>query len=301
MNKNKLLIITLSILLLILGLLATIPVLKKRVLQKSISPNILLITQPVISFSGIVEKIEGNIVTITQKVIEQSQIAPPLAPINNPQTTNKTPPSPFPTPVTKTVTYNVLITEKTIILQPSPSINYLFISPTPAPQTKLSTQDIKKGQTISVNTNVDLRILSGNEFEATMINLPQITNTLNGKIVGLEGNILTVKGFAPMMAIAVTANSAPVAPKEKEYHITLTSDTEISRMNNQGKPEKLTLTDLKKDMQVTIYTAEDVITSQNLTALRIEPMIVPVMPAALPSSLPSPATASPSGANNVNP
>lgn len=293
MDKNKL-IIALSIFLLILGLSAAIPVLKKRVPQKSISPNILLITQPVTSFSGIVEKIKGNIVTISQKVIEQSQIAPPLA------QTNTTSPIPFPTPVIKTIAYNVLISEKTVISQAPSYINYLFISPTPAPQTKLSVQDIKKGRTISVNTNVDLRTLSANEFEATAVNLPQITNTLNGKIVSLTDNTLTLKAFAPVTAAIGAGNAAPSAPQEKEYRVTLTSDTEISRMlygapaapgeiPQLPKAEKLAPSDLKKDMQATVYTAQDVSENKELTALRIEPIIPIVMPTlAVPSPIASP-------------
>ena len=106
-----------------------------------------------------------------------------------------------------------------------------------------------------------------------MISLPQVANTLNGKIINLEGSVLTVKGFAQTMA-GIT---------EKEYRISINSDTEISRMIfnpniNPGelptapKPEKLTIGDLKNDTQVSIYTAEDVIESQILTALRIEPV-----------------------------
>lgn len=266
MNKNKTLIITLSIFLLILGLLAAVPALKKSVSQKSISSNILLITQPVLSFSGIVEKIEGNTVTITQKVMEQSQIVLPLAAVNT---------SPFPTPKSITITYHVLVTDKTQISQSAIFINYLLKTVTPSPVAKLAIKDVKVGQSVTVSSQTDLRILAGNTFEAAAVNLPQITSMLNGKIVGLEENTLTLKAFAPVTGGPFT--------------ITITQDTEISRMDNQGKPEKLAISDLKKDMQVTVYTAEDVTTSQNLTALRIEPMIPVIMPTlAVPSPVASP-------------
>ena len=106
-----------------------------------------------------------------------------------------------------------------------------------------------------------------------MINLPPIINTLNGKIVNVTNSTLTLKAFAPVAA----------APQEKEYTIHITQDTEISRNvydtnmtpgepPTPPKPEKLTLADLKTDMRATVYTAEDVIETQTLTALRIEPM-----------------------------
>ena len=285
MNKNKPFIITLIILLLILGLLAVIPVLKKRVLQKSVSPNILLITQPVLSFSGIVEKVEGNTVTITQKVMEQSQITLPLAAVNA---------SPFPTPKSITVTYRVLVTDKTQISQPATFINYLLKTVTPFPVAKLTIKDVKVGQSVTVNSQTDLRTLAGSTFEAATVNLPPITSMLSGKIVGLEENTLTLKAFIPV-------TSGPMgAGNEKEFTITITQDTEISRMPaiapaapgetpQTAKAEKLAPSDLKKDMQVTVYTAEDVTTSQNLTALRIEPMILVVMPTlVVPSPMASP-------------
>lgn len=304
MNKSRL-IITLTILLLFLGLLVTFPVLKKRVLQKSISSNILYITQPVTSFSGTVEKIEGNTVTITQRVVEQSQIAAPLAAVNT---------SPFPTPKSITVTYRVLVTDKTQISQSAAFINYLFKTVTPSSVVKLAIKDVKVGQYVTVNSQTDLRTLAGNTFEATAINLPPIANTINGKIISLEGDILTIKGFPSMMAMVVPVNSAPVAPKEKEYRINITSDTEISRTSYfmPGKPEetpqppkneKLSASDLKTDMQVTVYTAEDVNETSELTALRIEPMQTApnINPASLEQITPSSTIPSASASPSIKP
>lgn len=332
MNK-KLLIITLSILL-VLGLAATIPLLNKRVLQKSFSSNILLITQPVMSFSGKVEKIEGNEITVSQNFTGSQNILPPAQLAINPA--NQI--SPLPTPKTMTVTYHVSVTDKTRIYQPPLNVNYLFkttalpgapaLPGIPVTTSNLTIKDVKVGQYITVNSQVDLRILENDTFEAAAVNLPQIANVLNGKIVSVEGNTLTLKAFPPgnaiMMGPAVNiaaGNAAPAAPQEKEYRINITSDTEISRMSTMSSPvavkagempqppqnEKLALSDLKNDMQITVYAAQDVNENSELTALRIEPVIVPVpvisvipvisiMPAAaLPSSIPSPATASPSG------
>jgi len=252
--------------------------------SESISPNILFLTQPVSSFSGIVDKINGNNITISQKLtlFQNNTLQAPSA--LNPA--NQT--SPFPTPKTMTVTYNIVITDKTQISQPSPFINYLFKTvntPLGLPTnnvSKLTAKDIKIGQMITVNTMKDLRTLAGNTFEATNISIPQITNTLNGKIISLEGNIMILKGFAMGASLAVPG--VETAPQEKEYRVNITSDTEISRtsftpptllkpgeMPPPPKNEKLSTSDLKNDMQVTVYTAEDVTTSQALTALRIEP------------------------------
>ena len=283
MNQKKAIALTL----IILGILAIFMLsdyFKKNGLNNlSVSPNILYITQPVTSFSGIVDKIEGNRLFVSQKQTLTQNILPPVA------MKASTLPSPLPTPKTVTVTYRVVTSDKTQISQSATFINYLLKTVTPSPVAKLTIKDVKVGQSVTVSSQTDLRTLAGNTFEATTVNLPQITNTLNGKIVGLEENTLTLKAFTPVTSMANPGSAAPAAPKEKEYRITITSDTEISRMDNQGKPEKLTLTDLKKDMQVTVYTAEDVTESQTLTALRIEPMIPVVMPTlAVPSPVASP-------------
>lgn len=306
MDKNKLLVGSAIFLFIVLVVLIATFILKKLVPQKSISANILFLTQPVTTFSGTVEKIEGSIVTISEQAVEQSSIVgapPPPLSINNPPATNPPPYKPLPTPVTKTLTYKINISEKTVISQPPSFINYLFISPTPAPQIKLSLQDIKVGQTISVNSAVDLRTLSGNQFEAVMVNLPAKMTSLNGKITDINGNIVTVKGFAPM-ANPNPLNALP--PKEKDYRISVNDQTEVSRFTNvlgakpnepvtAPKAEKLALGDLKKDMQVSVYTAEDITASQTLTALRIEPFqqIAPNINPALPGAIP-PISATPS-------
>jgi len=272
--------------------------------NKAVSPNILYLTQPVNSFSGIVDKIEGNKLTVSQKLTASQNLLPLAA---NPL--GKT--APLVAPKVVTITFKAVISDKTQIFQSPSFINYLFKTtplvggapglPT-ASTPKMSVKDIKIGQIITVNTVKDLRTLTGDTFEATMINLPQIANTLNGKIVSLEGNVLTIKGFSQTMAAAapIPANSAPAVPQEKNYIINITQDTEISHNIydsnvNPGaliapKPEKLSIGDLKKNMQVTVYTAEDVTESQTLTALRIEPaQVMPsVVPLAPPISPPTP-------------
>ncbi len=266
-----------------------------------VSQNILYITQPVMSFSGIVEKIEGNKITVSQKqMLMQTGTAAQMPPVAITGV-----PSPYPTPKMVTITYQTTLSDRTQISQPAPYISYLFKTGAPGAQEKLTIKDIKVGQNITVNSQSDLRTLSGNVFEAVMINLPQKTNTLNGRISGVEGNSLTIKAFPPLAMGAYTRSSAMGTaqniPKEKEYTITITKDTEISRMiystamMTPGEPptppktEKLAPSDLKKDMQATVYTDADVTQGSSFIALRIEPMIVAITPTTPLMNTPPPA------------
>ena len=243
--------------------------------NQSVSPDILYITQPVNAFSGKVEKINGNTIFVSsQYSLQTASVMVKVVPGQ---------PLVMPTPQTKTITYKLLITDKTQINQPAISVNYLLKTVTPVPPPKLTIKDIKVGQMITASSTIDLRTLKSNEFEATMINLPQITNTLNGKVVSVTNNALTLMAFAPITGSPMGAvNTVPPAPQEREYRIAVNQDTEISRMSYNAattpeesptppKPEKLTIGDLRKDMQVTVYTAQDLIESPMLTALRIEP------------------------------
>jgi len=286
MNHKKIIVVGI-ILLGILALFMLIDYKNKNGLGgQTLSPNILYITQPVTSFSGKVEKIEGNTILVSNQYT-----IPQTAPISITVIPNQ--PPVMPTPQIKTITYKLLVTDKTQISQPTANINYLFktIIPPSAPgfptasTPNLTVKNIKVGQYITVNSQDDLRTLLKNTFEATMINLPPIINTLNGKIVNVTNSTLTLKAFAPVAAAPpmIALDTAPPAPQEKEYTIHITQDTEISRNvydtnmtpgepPTPPKPEKLTLADLKADMRATVYTAEDVIETQTLTALRIEPM-----------------------------
>jgi len=277
MGKNRILIFNLFVIFIFIGLIGYSILIKKSSSKKSISPNILLITQPVYSFSGVVEKIEGNTLTLTQKVTEQLPIIPP-------QINPNTPVSPFPTPKTIILTYRFLITDKTQISRPPTYINYLFKNTPPPPVPKLTIKDIKVGQSINVYTQTDLRTFTGNTLEATSISLPPILNTLNGKVLKIEKNTLTIKAFPPFIP---DPSTSPQPLQEKEYKIIFTEETEISRMNQQGAPEKLSLSDIKKDTQINIYVAEDVTQNQKLTALRLEP-IISLPPMSSPSATLSP-------------
>jgi len=279
MNKKNLFLWGMGIVAGLLLIFVLLSLLKLNPKNQSISPNILSLTQPVTYFSGKVEKISGNTLTVTQSITSTQPMLPPTA----------NPSGPIPTPKITTVTYSVLVSDTTQISQSTSYTPYLIKTNKPETEMKtpstLSIKNIKVGQYISVSTLEDLRTLKGNTLKATMINLPQIANYLNGKIVSVAGNALTIKAFAPSAGGPMgTADTAASAPQEKDYVITLTSATEISYMPyNAGMPtaetatppkaKVLTVSDLKKDMQVTVYTAEDVIESSKLSALLVNPIM----------------------------
>ncbi|MFA6016942.1 MAG: hypothetical protein WC744_02555 [Patescibacteria group bacterium] len=295
MNHKKIIIIGL-IVLVVLALFMFFDYKKNGLNGQDISPNILYLTSPVNSLSGKVEKIEGNVVSISSQYV-----VPQTAPITIKVMPNQ--PPIMPAPQVKTITYKLLVTDKTQIFQPASNINYLFKT-TPlsalglpaamASTPKLTMKNIKVGQYITVNSQTDLRTLLKNTFEATMINLPQVANTLSGKIVNITSNTLILRAFPPVAAgpPMVAMNIVQSTLQEKEYTINITQDTEISRNvysativpgGESPKPEKLAMSDLKVDMQATVYTTEDVLETQTLTALRIEPVqvmqnIIPVSP-----------------------
>ena len=216
--------------------------------SEKISPNILFLTQPVNMLSGKVEKISGNVATISI--------------------------------VSSPTTYQVLITDQTKIIKPQAYVN------SPAQSGKLSIDDIKIGQYITVNSSVDLRTLSGNRIEATVITLPGVFNTLSGRITDINTGFLTLTTFAPPTSSEILIRMNPFPPAGKKFMVKLTGATEIlqypssapnlvTNLQPPTAPKKLSLADLKPDMPVTIYTDKDISNSQNLTALRIEPMMAP--------------------------
>lgn len=265
----------------VLGILALFMLVdyKNKLNGQTVSQNILYLTQPVISFSGTVEKIDNNFVTISQTIYPTPSV------IYNPPYPPKFTPPPIPTPIK--LSYRVGIDQNTAINRPPVNIPYLFITLTPAPASKLTIRDIIIGRSITVSTNTDLRLVTDNQFTATTVSLPALVTTITGKITNIQGNLLTLKAVVPsagpMMALPA---ASPVPAKEVDYQVKVTNSTEISHMvyntsiapggpPTSPKPEKLALSDLKIGASINVYTNEDVILTQNLTALRIEPQTQP--------------------------
>jgi hypothetical protein len=294
MNGNsilKIIILIVFILLLLSGgyfIIQRKPNILSQTKTESTLPNYLFLTNPVNEYTGKVDKISGDVVWVSGKYT----ITPPPTPINAP--TNK-PGSMItvpPLPPSKTFTYQVTIAPYTIINRASTTVTYLIKKITPSPTPKLIIKDIRVGQTVTVYTDKDLRTLNSNEFEAYSIKLPPVNNKITGKISEIKDKegIIILKATPPIGGQEPT----PEKPKEVEYAVLVNSDTEISLLiptvtpkagttPKPPQPVNFTISDLKKDMQITIYTEADVIESQQLKALRIEPPI-----AIIPTTTPKP-------------
>lgn len=262
---------------------------------KGVSPNILYLTAPVTSFTGKITKIEGSAVYVTQ------------------QFTLTSIPLPTPTPALKNVTYKIIVTANTQLTRSPISIPYLLTTIAPSPPQKLGLSDMRIGQTISLTGQSDLRTLAKDEFEAANISLPPVINSVSGKITQINDNSLVLKAILPLQSALPGPMGGPAAgvnipvatPQEINYIVTVDSNTEISYQPPSSpplpgekmaefkpvKPEKVSLQNLKTEMQITVYTDTDVTLTQKFTALRIEPSITPppVSPAILlsPTSLPT--------------
>ncbi|MFA5932527.1 MAG: hypothetical protein WCV81_05260 [Microgenomates group bacterium] len=260
-------------------------------LLQSTSPNVLYLTNPVLSFSGKIESIKENTFTVSQEMILNQAVSLQT----NPNQTTKA--------QTKKITYQVLVTEKTMIIQSTNNVPYLLKQTTSlaspsATSNKLTNKDLKTGQYITVTSNTDLRTLLGNQFEANYISITPNIFSIIGKINKINGNEISVLGTANPAAFPTSTNLQ--ASKEKEYTIIIDQNTEISgsiATNNPtipSKPEKYSLSDLKKDLQVMIYAEGDVNSNQKTTALRVSPLFITNLPLTqlLQSSSPAQSTKS---------
>lgn len=258
---------------------------------ESVESDVLFFTSPITDFAGKVDKIHDNSVWISGKYTVSAPPTPAFNPTAVPGQVITVPPL----PPAKVFTYKVNITPHTVISRPETPINFLLKDVTPVPTPKFSTKDIKAGQMVSVTTASDLRTLKSQEFDALTVKLPVITNTITGEItdINLKDGIIILKTIPPFLPN--DHQPTPESPKEKEeeYAISVTSDTEISRMgqadtskaNTTPKPPRpvnYEISDLKKEIQITVYTDLDVISNRKFKALRIEPP-ADLVPAAKPS------------------
>lgn len=241
----------------------------------SVSSNILYLTQPVTSFSGTIDKIEGNSITVSQNMTSQQaapiQITPSLS---------------------KKITYKIQLTDKTNISRPSAFIPYLLKQITspigPMGQSeKLNVKDLKIGQVVSANSNIDLRTLKGSQFEATSINVSAKTISISGKIADVKSNQIIVKAVPNLNFPQPELRPINIEllnqrqPKEQNYTVAVNQNTEISKTlfttdpTKPRKTERLSISDLKKNMQVTVYSDQDVTEVSQIKALLISTFSAP--------------------------
>jgi len=202
--------------------------------------------------TGKVEKIQGN--TLLLKEIVNFQIPPSIE---------------------KKETFTITLIKDIQVTYPSPLSIPLIYRPNLTIPLKASINNIKRGQQVDIFLDKDSLKKTVPEFKAVLILLPPITNVIRGKITNIEGNILKVDGV-----VLHPTNSY----ENQEYRVTLNKNTEISGylpLTNYEKPPqkvKYKVTDLKKNMFVTVYTNVDVEKSSEMIAYRIEPIPISNIP-----------------------
>lgn len=242
-------------------------------LPTTLSSNILNLTSPVYNFSGRVEKIEGDTLVITQTIA-----APLLAPA--PGTESK------PAEKPKTISYSVKVSQNANITRQS-------VVPVNAPvpssasgilntPTSLSLSDIKVGDYVSVSTDQDLRVISGNSFNALSVSLAPAQTSLMGQITNVEGNLVTVTGSP----IGATPGMF-VGPQE--YRLSLNDETELSRRVGT-RTSRINAGDLKIGQQINATTTQALNAEANNDLATIEVMEAPNL--APPIAAPPPPSSS---------
>jgi hypothetical protein len=134
------------------------------------------------------------------------------------------------------------------------------------------------GETITVVSKTDLRLLTQPSFKAAEIILPSQPTSLIGRILSLQGDILTVSGY-PLSLSPTSIASSSAKAAERTFQVTISKETEISQLVPEdplkpSKPQKLDPSDLKVGLEVKIYSDSDVSTTDKVTALKIEPVVV---------------------------
>lgn len=184
------------------------------------------------------------------------------------------------------IVFKVLITNETKI-QKAPSVQdtipYVFPNNTATSSAhskdpSFSSKDLKPNQEISAYSNDDLRTLKLNEFEASLIMIQPIINTVYGKITKIKGSVIYLKGSPPNLYNSTQSTSL----SENEYIVTVTPRTEISNLSKEGKGVKFSLDDLKIGNYISVFTEVDTRSMFTFEALRIEPApaspIIPPIP-----------------------
>ena len=150
-----------------------------------------------------------------------------------------------------------------------------------------SLSDLRVNSHVTINTVEDLRKLRKLTVIATNILMYPPTTQLTGTIKSIQNNIIIFEGHFLQQPTAETDFSTrPADPVETTYTIMVNNETEISLVDprvdfrttpvNENTVLRYTLEDLKKEpnLNVRIYTVEDVIKNKTVTALRIEPFIM---------------------------
>ncbi len=255
----------------------------------SVSSHILALTLPITTVSGKVISVSNNSFTLQVQPLSSNIQGAPISPsTNSGQSSSQQKEQP--------ITYTVMVISSTRIVQnnnPLIMVPAVLTAPTPASaQPKLSIQDVKANDVVTVISTVDLRTLQGDAFEASSVMLPSKIQTLNGTITVLGNNSLTVKG--------TVAGVGSVQSTQQTFHVIVDNSTSISAFTptppTPTKPlgaQAASFADLKKDMRVNVSfdrekASGDTVTALSIIAYQTPVPIAPLEPTSLPPVLPKP-------------
>lgn len=224
--------------------------------KETVSPSILTLTKPIYEMYGRVKQISGPTIDIE----------------------------------TGGQDFQVIVDEKTTITSYPPSIPYLFKKDIPPSKDRLPKDALRVGDTLAVTSRNDLRTVERSTFEATNIMVLPPVNRIDGTVLDIGKETITVKGVPGRIA------PFPIEETfgEEIFTVRLTPFTELSLrippadITAQSVDRRIALDDIKPNRHITIYTAEDVRNTAELTALLVQPFV------GLPTASPTTSSITPS-------
>lgn len=257
----------------LLGLLVVIVVINMIVIfnlvkKGTTSSYALSFTLPVYSFEGVVKSVgkDSLVVEFTPAALETLNVT------------------------LKKININVITTDKTSINNVGVMIPYFFRNNLESDTAGEKTlQDIRPGAIVTVTSKKDLRLLENGDVEASSINLQPLLQVVTGKVVGVEGSNVIVKGSKTVSG----GSHAPVSSTTEARYVAATNtSTEFVKMpgvqtNPQDpvSPTKAQLNDIKVNDTITVYSypGNDE-TTMNALLIRVEQALLLEPPKAASTS-----------------
>ncbi len=173
-------------------------------------------------------------------------------------------------------TYKVIINKDTQFIGQILAKPIYLQSTITQPQT-LNLTDFKVGDNIIIKTSLNLRNPSIKEIPALSIQFPAYFDTLYGKLLQVGTDTIVIRAIDPTsLARVVNPERPSEIYVEKDYTIKISSETQVFKVilppDNPTKPssEIASLSDLKKDQKVRVYSDTDVTATDQITAKYIE-------------------------------
>jgi hypothetical protein len=236
------------------------------------SSNALIFTQPVNTFTGVVSGVSNNKLTVVFTSVTPQEVG------KNPE-----------------YTFDVETDENTMISQNSAQVPYMVKPVVSSALNSKALSDIKKGDTVTITTSQDLRLMAANKFLAQSVIVNETISMISGKVESVSGSSLQVKGIKSK--ISQIANVNPQQATEQRYTVDTTGTTEISSIAGtpgSGKAENVRLSELKTETMVSIYFRDTGDSRIEALLVRVEPAVNVNPPAVsiTPSVSTSPTTVS---------